>query len=265
MLDKTKKNIHLVCDVAMSALLIITGVLLIVSCVSVYNLGDRPFTSENISAAFNKIRIPVFITVGAIIADFILQLILPRKERKSKVTVDKRAIASRLEKKLDRTLCDKDLITLIDKEKKIRLCIWLIPILSCVSTAVICAPHLLNINNYSLDNYNESVIAVFLWMLPSLLLLIGLSIALSYLENKSLDRLIKHLKAAIAQSAKKPSCDVTQEEKANKKWAPTLILGARIVIFALAVFFIIEGISNGGASDVLIKAINICTECIGLG
>ena len=46
--------------------------------------------------------------------------------------------------------------------------------------------------------------------------------------------------------------------------------GRRIVILqalviAAAVFFIVAGILNGSMNDVLIKAINICTECIGLG
>ena len=44
-----------------------------------------------------------------------------------------------------------------------------------------------------------------------------------------------------------------------------LLLCARIVVGVTAVVFIIVGALNGGANDVLIKAINICTECIGLG
>ncbi|MBQ7487252.1 MAG: hypothetical protein IJT77_07145, partial [Clostridia bacterium] len=40
---------------------------------------------------------------------------------------------------------------------------------------------------------------------------------------------------------------------------------ARAAILAVAVIFIIAGIHNGGMKDVLIKAINICTECVGLG
>ena len=40
---------------------------------------------------------------------------------------------------------------------------------------------------------------------------------------------------------------------------------ARFILAALALLFIILGVMNGGAQDVLIKAINICTECIGLG
>ncbi len=40
---------------------------------------------------------------------------------------------------------------------------------------------------------------------------------------------------------------------------------ARIAVFAAAAVFIGLGIWNGGLWDVLVKAVNICTECIGLG
>ncbi len=40
---------------------------------------------------------------------------------------------------------------------------------------------------------------------------------------------------------------------------------ARMAVLCLGVLFIVLGTMNGGARDVLIKAINICTECIGLG
>lgn len=39
----------------------------------------------------------------------------------------------------------------------------------------------------------------------------------------------------------------------------------RIALYAIAVLFIVLGVMNGGLRDVLVKAINICTECIGLG
>ena len=39
----------------------------------------------------------------------------------------------------------------------------------------------------------------------------------------------------------------------------------QIILLALAVLFIVLGILNGSMMDVLIKAIHICTECIGLG
>ena len=39
----------------------------------------------------------------------------------------------------------------------------------------------------------------------------------------------------------------------------------RLILFLLSLLFMLLGVINGGARDVLIKAINICTECIGLG
>jgi hypothetical protein len=48
----------------------------------------------------------------------------------------------------------------------------------------------------------------------------------------------------------------------NKK---SLLWGARIIICAAAVAFIIHGVNRGEVAVVLKKAINICLECIGLG
>jgi len=39
----------------------------------------------------------------------------------------------------------------------------------------------------------------------------------------------------------------------------------RAALYAAAVALLAAGILNGGLNDVLVKAVNICTECIGLG
>ena len=44
-----------------------------------------------------------------------------------------------------------------------------------------------------------------------------------------------------------------------------VILGVRIAVAVLGVALLVWGIFNGGADDVLKKAIEICTECIGIG
>ena len=43
------------------------------------------------------------------------------------------------------------------------------------------------------------------------------------------------------------------------------IFVARLAVLVLGILFIVLGVMNGGSRDVLVKAINICTECIGLG
>ena len=49
----------------------------------------------------------------------------------------------------------------------------------------------------------------------------------------------------------------------QKKPCPVNVL--RICLYLAAIVFIVLGVMNGGLYDVLVKAINICTECIGLG
>lgn len=39
----------------------------------------------------------------------------------------------------------------------------------------------------------------------------------------------------------------------------------RKLLIIIALILIAAGVANGGARDVLVKAVNICTECIGLG
>lgn len=61
---------------------------------------------------------------------------------------------------------------------------------------------------------------------------------------------------------KKPSaksCENMGETAKGKKTA------GRGILLLAAIVFILLGVMNGGARDVLYKAIAICTECIGLG
>lgn len=57
-----------------------------------------------------------------------------------------------------------------------------------------------------------------------------------------------------------PNKSVPQAKKTERN-----IVSIRIAMYIAAAAFIIWGILNGGLRDVLVKAINICTECIGLG
>ena len=49
----------------------------------------------------------------------------------------------------------------------------------------------------------------------------------------------------------------------KRKPSPANLMRKFLVI--LAILLIAVGVANGGARDVLVKAVNICTECIGLG
>lgn len=55
----------------------------------------------------------------------------------------------------------------------------------------------------------------------------------------------------------------TEYKKMEELKIPVSVL--RLCLAVAAVLLVLLGVANGGAGDVLIKAVNICTECIGLG
>lgn len=66
------------------------------------------------------------------------------------------------------------------------------------------------------------------------------------------------------EGAEKPARGVKMSRKADVMGARALN-AVRAVIIVGAAALILAGIANGGARDVLYKAITICTECVGLG
>ena len=111
--------------------------------------------------------------------------------------------------------------------------------------------------------YNESVKLACLIILPCAIVSASSQILLSYLDSANHDKLISEIKLAIASGAKKENAETEPER--DEKISRRIMIAVRAVLLVASVVFIIEGITNGGLSDVLIKAINICTECIGLG
>lgn len=66
--------------------------------------------------------------------------------------------------------------------------------------------------------------------------------------------------AAAGEKKPRPAAVPPAERKPSRYLA-----AARLVLLGAAVALVVLGIGNGGARDVLVKAVNICTECIGLG
>ena len=259
---KTKNIIRIAYKTVMSVMLAVSGILLICSCVSIYNLGDRPFTTENISNAFSKIAVPIYATAILALVGFAFTVFGPHKGESSKSAQNKKKTAERLDAKLDISLCSDEIAQEIKNVKK-RIRVSRTIIISVSIIALIPAMvYVLLPSSYTME-YNESVIRACLWILPCALVSATAHIILSYLDSANYDKLISAQKLAIASGAKKASCidNVKSESNTSKR----IILALRVAVLALSVVFIIDGITNGGFSDVLIKAINICTECIGLG
>ena len=73
------------------------------------------------------------------------------------------------------------------------------------------------------------------------------------------------LAGAKAEGTEKPARAARVRPKMNAQKQSKHQGAVRAAILAAAVAFIIVGALNGGALDVLSKAIQICSECVGLG
>lgn len=74
------------------------------------------------------------------------------------------------------------------------------------------------------------------------------------------------LSAVLVFMRKKPDrMDRAKEYRREKAVNPRAVNAARCGVLIVSAVLIVLGIVNGGLYDVFVKAVNICTECIGLG
>lgn len=119
--------------------------------------------------------------------------------------------------------------------------------------AVLSLMFLLNQENFTSWDLEKVMGKMLLHTLPWIMTAFAAVIGASCLCRRSMEREIVMLKgisgSKTPETAAKPSC----------------VPYVRIALYIVAIALIVLGINNGGMRDVLIKAINICTECIGLG
>ena len=121
MSNKTKKIVYLVYGILLSLLLVVSGILLMISCYEIYSMGDHPFTPDSISAAFSKIQVILYVTIGGVVIGGLLKIFLPLDEPKLKANISHATTLKRLEEKYDLSVCEKEDVATYKKAKTIRL------------------------------------------------------------------------------------------------------------------------------------------------
>ena len=113
--------------------------------------------------------------------------------------------------------------------------------------------YLLNRDHFTSWDLEVVMGQMLLHTLPWIIIAFASVIAASIFCRRSMEREIGLLKG------------ISGEKATETDAKPSRVFYVRIALYALAIVLIVLGINNGGMRDVLIKAINICTECIGLG
>ena len=110
------------------------------------------------------------------------------------------------------------------------------------------------------DNYDSTKISTSVVTSIVLLCLAMIFPLASLLDAAHRAKISLRIEAQLLKTAPKEA-RITPVEKKKFPWA----IPSRLVLLFVAVGLILLGFLTGGTADVLTKAVNICTECVGLG
>lgn len=237
--------------------IVVAGVCLMAGCLSIYSFGDGTYSRQLVIETFSKISLSVYLCLILTVTGFVWDFIIPSKEEKEKKFKPYTHLLNRLVAKKDLTGCDEELLNTIYKERKSRKLHTIIrTIIICISVAVFLG-YALNSDNY-LTDINASVIKAMWVLIPCLIIPFAYSVFTAYHNEKSLINEIELMKKA-------PSKENAEESKDSSSKSDKMITIVRFSLLFIGVGILLYGYFAGGTADVLTKAINICTECIGLG
>ena len=253
MTQQQKQWIRRIYYIAVTAALAAAAICLMVACVDIYRTGDHPFTPAAVEAAFRPIALPVWLAVAVVVAGFVFSPLLPTKDEsdpnRDPVTL-KRLLAREITEEVP-----ADLSAAIRREHTRRELHRTITLALLAIGAAVYLWYGLDVNHFHQTEINTSMISAMWVLLPCVGVPFGYGVFTAYYSRAS----IRHEIALLKQipGAPAPVASVPVKEK----WLTV----ARYAIIGVALAMLVGGAIAEGWADVLTKAINICTECIGLG
>lgn len=249
---KQDKKLYKIFTIAVSVQTIIMGVFFIIQILRIYYANNSIYTRE-ICGEYLIQMLPIII-VWILLVVFSAFYFETAKEKLPKITnIAKLSYFENICP--DSNNSDSEYILKNEqKKRKISLLICFIITIICSLLGLL---YLLNGDHFaSNDNLSRQAVELAIHLLPWCIIAFGSFIVYVYYEERSAKRSIEAIKEIIKSNGK---CEKVKKDN-NKK-----INIVRISLFVVAIFLIVFGLINGDANGVLQKAINICTECIGLG
>lgn len=242
--------------ILLSISILAAGLCLMGACLYVFYSGGQSFSRESVAATFRFIALPVWLCLGLAVLSVPVELMPPPEQKVQPPVRQLRMLLMRMQERIDLSRCSDELrseVLALRNDRKLYTSLgWTILVLS----SILFLTYGLNPDNFHPQHIDRSVIRALIWMLPCILLPFGYALLIGRRNRSSMAKELELLKSVPKESRITPR---TPENHSQRKLY--LRTGLLIVGFALLVW----GIAAGGTADVLTRAANICTECIGLG
>lgn len=263
MTPKTTKWIHQIYGIVLSVVTMFAGICFIAACLNIYHSGvangaPQIYTRQIVAESFAKIAMPVYACLVLVFGGMVLDLALPTEKKKRKPEKNLPLILQRLQEKTDLSACTGELrkaIAIQQARRKNMVSACAIVLIGGIAMFLIYA---CNASNWE-TNSTPSMVNAMSKLFSTLTVPFLVTVATTYLYRKSMAAEIELLRQAAAQAPK------AAEKAVLKSGSNRTANIARIAILAVGVVLVVLGACNEGTADILTKAVNICTECVGLG
>ena len=244
------------------------GVAVICVVADIYYTGkgtDVIYSREIVGERLEKLAIPIVMLIAAAIAGVVFPLFEARVKPKSEDAIKKLLVRLPEGGKDEEFSAAKKSF---DKYFIIRICVWSAALAVTLAGAIYTLCYLLNTANFLGEDVTAAMLnlvkCVMSFTFASLVALAVAATVNGVLAKKQLTQMKAMIKHGDGTKPYAESLAVWQKIKTAAN-GTAVIWTVRGIIFIAAIVFIALGVLNGGAHDVLVKAINICQECIGLG
>lgn len=241
-------------DTLLAALTVMAGLCLMAACLTVYRSGGpQPYTPEKVAQAFHTYAAPIWLWLALALIRGFVQILYPITPKSEALTPE--LTLQRLQQRINLDACPKELKDQVlflrsDRKKDARNCLFLL--LGCSAVFLFYG---IDPSHYHADTINTSVITSFCFLL--------ICITLPFIWFLGATRRARHSKRIELQLLKTAPASAKITPAVSGK-SPFIAAG-RWVLLAVALVLLVYGFWAGGTADVLTKAVNICTECVGLG
>ncbi len=251
MTPTVKNLIHRICGILTSLSLGAAAVLLCLGCLELYRADS--FSREAVAAHFGPIAPAVYIALGLTALGFLLALVFPAQQEKLSPAPMLKARLKKARERADLSLAGPTLAADISAQRKRVLYSWIAEGIVLTLCAIAFFYFSLQSSSFTDSDINGSVALAMGWFIPIFLVSWASAVGFFYFRKSCHGRELTLLKQAPKKEAEAPA--------PRKSYLPVLKIG----LVCLAAALLLLGYFTGGTADVLTKAVNICTECVGLG
>ena len=277
MTRKKSQSVRIVYGVYLTVWTIAVAVLFIIEIWALFRATDvHPYSVETVSAHFAEIAAPFWVWIAMVIGGGLLAWAFPDEEETPKAFVSVGKTLARLKGRLPQ---NAEGMVEVKRENAMRKVVWAVTIVLCAVSSVAAWKYLMDkeyVVTFMTEFYQshaeaEKMVKIVPWLFAALCTCAGASLYQSYSLKKEL-ALVKQMVADSARRGEKPAVKEEKNGVLQKVAKKLAVLGSeraknitRLVLCVGGIVLVVIGIYNGGMASILEKAINICTQCIGLG